>query len=78
MGDWNNDGKVDSMDYHIYTNYIDKGGSGGRRTNSFEGKGKKKEKKDWEKNGPGPQKDDKKNKRADRKRAGAEQDQAQT
>ena len=39
MGDWNNDGKVDSMDYHIYTNYIDKGSSGGRRTNSSEGKG---------------------------------------
>ena len=29
-------------------------------SNSFEGKGKKKEKKDWEKNGPGPQKEDKK------------------
>ena len=34
MGDWNNDGKVDSMDYHIYTNYIDKGSYGGRRTSS--------------------------------------------
>ena len=31
-----------------------------KNDNSFEGKGKKKEKKDWEKNGPGPQKDDKK------------------
>ena len=31
-----------------------------KNDNSFEGKGKKKEKKDWEKNGPGPQKDNKK------------------
>lgn len=39
MGDWNNDGKVDFMDYHIYSNYIDKGASGGRSSYNHKSSG---------------------------------------